>query len=64
MAIESNRVRADVVEANEFPELSRRYAVSGVPKTVVNDRFESLGARPEAAFIAEVLRVVQESPPD
>jgi hypothetical protein len=58
MAIESERVTADVVEASEFPELSQRYAVSAVPKTVVNDAVEILGARPEGAFVAEVLRAL------
>jgi hypothetical protein len=57
MAIESPRVTADVIEASEFPRLSRAYAVSGVPKTVVNDRGEILGARPETSFLAEVLRL-------
>jgi hypothetical protein len=28
----------------------------GVPKTVVNDRVEVVGALPEAEFVAEVLR--------
>ena len=41
MAIESERITADVVEASEFPELSQRYAVSAVPKTVVNDSLSS-----------------------
>ena len=57
MAIESPRVTADVIEASEFPRLSQEYAVSAVPKTVVNDRGEILGARPEAGFLAEVLRL-------
>jgi predicted DsbA family dithiol-disulfide isomerase len=54
MAVESRRVTADVVEASEFPDLSQRYAVRAVPKTVVNDRLEILGARPEGVFLAEV----------
>lgn len=58
MAVESPRVTADVVEASEFPDLSQRYAVRAVPKTVVNDRLEILGARPEGAFLAEVLSAV------
>jgi hypothetical protein len=57
MAVESARVIADVIEASEFPRLSQAYAVSGVPMTVVNDRGEILGARPEAAFLAEMLRL-------
>jgi hypothetical protein len=59
MAIESERITADVVEASEFPELSQRFAVSAVPKTVVNDAVEILGARPESAFLAEVLRATK-----
>jgi hypothetical protein len=32
MAIASPRVRAECIEANEFPELSQRYQVMAVPK--------------------------------
>jgi hypothetical protein len=56
MAVESPRVIAEVIEASEFPALSEQYAVTGVPKTVVNEVREILGARSEAAFVAEVLR--------
>jgi hypothetical protein len=58
MAIESPRVRADVIEASEFPALSARYGVRGVPVTFVNDGREILGARPEGPFVAEVLSAV------
>ena len=54
MAIESEHVTADVVEVSEFPELARRYAVTGVPKVVINDQMELLGAQPEATFIRAV----------
>jgi len=56
MAIESPRVTADVIEAQEFPELSDRYQVRGVPKTVLNDAVEFVGAQPEASFLAHVMR--------
>ena len=59
MAVESPRVTADVIEASEFPGLSQEYAVSGVPMTIVNDRVEILGARPESAFVAEVAAAVE-----
>ena len=36
-------------------DLSRRYRVSGVPKTVVNDDVEILGALPQDAFVEQVL---------
>jgi len=55
MAIESERVTADVIEANEFPELAERFQVSGVPKTVINDEFEMIGAQREAYFSEAVV---------
>ncbi len=54
-AMESDRVTADMVEAGEFPELSLRYNVSGVPKTVANERSAAEGMMPEAAFLEQVL---------
>src|SRR5438445_88819 len=38
MSVASDRVRSTVIEATEFPELSRAYQVMGVPKVVINDR--------------------------
>ena len=58
LAIASDLVRGDCVEANEFPELSQRYAVMAVPKTVINDRAAFEGALPEAQFVEQVLRAV------
>ena len=55
MAVESPHIRATCVEATEFLDLSRQYHVSGVPKTVVNDTIEILGALPEDQFVREVL---------
>jgi hypothetical protein len=55
MAMASPLVTADVIEANEFQDLSARYAVQAVPKTVVNDQREFLGAVPESRFLQEVL---------
>jgi glutaredoxin-like protein len=56
MAVESERVTADIVEANEFPDLAERYNVRGVPKVVVNDSTGFVGAQPEARFLEHVLR--------
>jgi glutaredoxin-like protein len=55
MAVESRRVTADVIEAQEFPELARRYNVHGVPKIVVNDTVEFVGAQPEERFLEHVV---------
>jgi hypothetical protein len=43
------------VEATEFPDLARRFRVSGVPKTVVDEEVEILGALPEEAFVEQAL---------
>jgi predicted DsbA family dithiol-disulfide isomerase len=37
-------------------ELSRRYRVTGVPKTIVNGKTEILGAVPEDAFVRSVVQ--------
>ena len=58
MAMENSLILADVVEANEFPELSERYAVQSVPKTVVNGRVQLVGAQPEAKLLAAIQQVV------
>ena len=43
------------VEATEFPDLARRYRVTGVPKTVVNDAVEILGGLPQDDFVSQAL---------
>ena len=55
MAFASPHVTAYAVEATEFPDLARKYTVTGVPKTVVNDEVEILGALPESAFVQQAL---------
>lgn len=54
MAIAFEHVTADIIEANEFPDLSRRYEVTGVPKVVINDKVEFVGAVPEYQFLAAI----------
>jgi hypothetical protein len=58
MAIASPRVIAECIEANEFPELSRRYQVMAVPKVVINDTVQFEGALPEGDFLGAVLQAV------
>jgi predicted DsbA family dithiol-disulfide isomerase len=57
MAVESDKVVADVVEISEFPDLAERYAVAGVPKVVLNDQMELLGAQPEHTLLNAVLQM-------
>lgn len=58
MAMVSPRVRADMIEATEFPELSNEHNVYGVPKTVINDGAEEQeGAVPEQVILQKILAV-------
>ncbi len=59
MAIESPHIRADMIEAIEFPHLANRYRVRGVPKTIANDVVEIEGALPEEIFVERVLSAVK-----
>ena len=54
LAVASEWIRGDCVEATEFPDLAQRYMVMAVPKTVVNDRVSFEGAVPEAQFVDAV----------
>ncbi len=58
LALASERVRADMVDASEFPELSDRYGVHAVPRTVINDVVHVEGAIPEEAFVEELVPLV------
>jgi hypothetical protein len=59
MALESPLVEAEMVEAMEFPELSDRFNVSGVPQTTINSGAGVVvGAVPEDYLVAEIRRAV------
>ena len=52
--MESDKITADGVEVTGYPDLARRYRVSSVPKTVVGDTLEFVGAQPEAVLLQQV----------
>jgi glutaredoxin-like protein len=55
LAIESDLVKADVIETGEFPDLAMKYNVIGVPKIVINEKVEFVGAFNEDLFAEHVL---------
>jgi glutaredoxin-like protein len=61
MAMENPRmIRAEGVEATEFPELANRFNVRGVPQTVINAGSAMVvGAVPEQNLLAEIMRAMQ-----
>jgi glutaredoxin-like protein len=57
MAMESPLVQAEMIEAMEFPELSSKHGVSGVPQTTINDGAgHVVGAVPEQNLLSEIIR--------
>src|SRR5665647_1769072 len=55
LAIESDMVKADVIESSEFPDLAMKYNVIGVPKIIINETVEFVGAFNEDLFAEHVL---------
>jgi hypothetical protein len=61
MAAANPNITADAIEATEFMDLSRKYRVTGVPKTIVNETIEILGGLPEQDFIRAALEMPDEA---
>jgi len=60
MAMVNPHVRGEMIEAMEFPELSNKFNVYGVPKTVINDgKAEQEGAVPEEVILQKIQEVLQ-----
>ena len=55
MAAANPNITADAIEATEFMDLSRKYRVTGVPKTIVNETIEIMGGLPEKPFVRAAL---------
>ncbi len=60
MAMENpTMIRAEGVEATEFPELANQFNVRGVPQTVINAGMGTVvGSMPEKNLLAEIMRAV------
>ena len=60
MALASPMVRADMVEAQEFPHLSTKYQVMGVPRTVINESVHIEGAAAEPMVLEKLQQALGE----
>ncbi len=58
LAMESDLITADMVEAIEFPHLSMKYQVQGVPRTVINETVHLEGAAPERLVLSRLMEAV------
>ena len=54
-AIENDLIRADVIDSGEFPDLAVKYAVVGIPKVIMNEKVEFVGALPEDLFLEHII---------
>jgi len=63
MAIESDMIWAEMVEATEFVPLAQKHAVTSVPKIVINEKYEVNGALPEDLFTAHVMHSLSHAEP-
>ncbi len=60
LAMQSPNVIGEMVEANEFPDLSMQYNVSSVPHIIINEgEGEFVGALPEEAFVEQVMNALK-----
>jgi len=57
-ALVNDNIRADMIDAAEFPQLAQKYNVTAVPKTVVNETHSFEGALPEGQVYLELLKAV------
>ncbi|MCP4155714.1 MAG: glutaredoxin [bacterium] len=58
MAYYSPRIKADMIEATEFPHLSQKYNVMGVPRTVIQETGFLEGSAPEEMLIDRIKSVL------
>jgi glutaredoxin-like protein len=59
LAVASPLVRADMVEATEFPQLAIKYQVMGVPRTVINETVHIEGAAPEPVVLEKLQEALE-----
>jgi glutaredoxin-like protein len=55
LAIESDMITADVIDSGEFATLAQKYSVIGVPKIVINEKVDFVGAFSEDLFAEHVV---------
>lgn len=54
LALMSDHIDAEMIEAQTFSEISDQFNVSSVPKIIINDSIEFLGNQPFEIFLSEV----------
>ena len=60
LAIERSQITATAIDATQYPDLVRLYSVNGVPKTIINDALEIVGAASEKEVVEAVVQLAAE----
>ncbi len=59
LALQSPRVKVEVTEITEFPQMAQRFAVRAVPTTVIDDQVVLTGALDEATLLQVIMRAAE-----
>jgi hypothetical protein len=57
--MENDLVRADGIEATEFPDLGEKFRVFAVPRTIINGDAHVEGSLPEGFFLDAILKALK-----
>ena len=59
MAIESDYIQADALEATEFFYLANKYNVKAVPTIVINEKVQFETTPTESEFVAKIMEAAE-----
>ena len=62
MAAFTEKVVAEVIEVQEFPDIGNSYQVKGVPLTVINENYSFTGAANEQMLLEHLKNALSELP--
>lgn len=57
----NENIKSDMIEATEFPHLSNKYNVRGVPRTIINEEDFLEGAAPEFMVLDKIMKSLEKS---
>ena len=58
-AMASDQIRSDMVELSEFPNISKKYQVQGIPRVVINETHGFTGSKEEIDFAEAVVKAAE-----
>ncbi|KPJ72082.1 hypothetical protein AMJ52_07540 [candidate division TA06 bacterium DG_78] len=61
LALENENIWAEMVNAQEFPQIAQKYNVFAVPKIVINEKIQFEGSLQEDAFVQKVIESINSS---